>query len=73
MSRSALSDIKYERIADCFRSDKIRIASFLSGLKNKPLNALILRRKFEKLFSKPRKLEEKGKRVFITYKDTTLL
>ena len=41
MSRSALSDIKYEAIAECFRPDKARIARFLNGLKNKPLNTLI--------------------------------
>ena len=34
-------DIKHEEIAECFRSHKARIASFLNGLKNKPLNTLI--------------------------------
>ena len=36
-SRSALSDIKHEAIAECSRSDKARTASFLNGLKTSPL------------------------------------
>ena len=33
--------MKPEAIAECFRSDKVRTASFLNGLKIKPLNTLI--------------------------------
>ena len=40
-NRSALLDIKHEAIAECFKSDKARTASFLNGLKNKPLITLI--------------------------------
>ena len=40
-TRSALSDLKHEAIAECFKSDKARTASFLNGLKNKSLNTLI--------------------------------
>ena len=41
MSRSALSDSKYEVTAECFRSNKARTASFLNRFKNEALNTLI--------------------------------
>ena len=34
-------DLKHEAIAEGFRADKAYTASFLNGLKNKPLNTLI--------------------------------
>ena len=37
-SKSALSDLNPEEIAECSRFHKARIASFLNGLKDKPLN-----------------------------------
>ena len=41
MTRSALSDIKHDAIAERFKSVKARTASFLNGLKSKPLHTLI--------------------------------
>ena len=40
-SRSALSDMKHEAIAECFGSDKVRTASFVNVLQNGPLYTLI--------------------------------
>ena len=34
-------DLKHNAIAECFRSDKARTASFFNGLKNKSLHTLI--------------------------------
>ena len=64
-SRNVLSGLKYEAIAECFRLDRTRAASFLDGCKNKPsyefIGKVILRIS----------LVRDVKSVFLTYEKLT--